>query len=66
MILEKTSQKELLSMRDICKYVTHLQGQGLIGDIYFIALVQIYRELDRRDNVGAAEKETENVINKQR
>ena len=41
-------------MRDLCKYETRLSGQGLIGDIYFIALVQIYRELDRRDNVSAA------------
>ena len=50
MNLEKSSRKELESMRDICKYVTRLPGQGLIGDIYFIALVQIYRELDRRTN----------------
>ena len=55
MNLENASQKELETMRDICKYVTRLPGQGLIGDIYFIALTQIYRELDRRDNVGAAQ-----------
>ena len=52
MNLEKAKQAELIAMRDVCKYVTHLSGQGLIGDIYFIALVQIYRELDRRDNVN--------------
>ena len=54
MNLEKSSQKELLDMREICKYVTRLPGQGLIGDIYFIALTQIYRELDRRDNTKEA------------
>ena len=55
MILEKASQKELEAMRGICKHVVQTPGQGLIGDIYFIALIQIYRELDRRDNVTATE-----------
>ena len=59
MNIEKSSQKELLDILDICRYVTSLPNQGLIGDIYFIARTQIYRELDRRDN----EKEAENVIN---
>jgi len=46
--MERT--KELEEMMDMCQYVIRLPRQGIIGEIYLMALPGIYRELDKLQN----------------
>lgn len=46
--IERFCDRELSDMQEICAYVCKQSNQGLVGDIYRLALIAINGELDLR------------------